>query len=282
MLPFVLATMWMGLSATWGAAVTQAPSEPPACHYGDPPGTVRTVPLAGGFVVELRRVPDPDAAEEACILRVLDRAGGAAIERSGFGARILPPVGGDLDADGVLDVVLSVDQGGGNRCCWNTIVLSLSSPPRLRAETPESLGWQFDARRRRFVAAEVVPFYDLGPDMASAPIAIRLHRLGSAGLVDVTREYCDELLDPVGRGAFSREDDFRYLTPERREASVASAGDAFANEQTRLMATSLAVQFHICGRSRGADALIDDVFPVREAAEARRRIANATAAMRRR
>lgn len=235
----------------------------------------RTARLAGGAVVDIRRVGEPDAAEEACVLTLRDADGSVVLERTGFGARMLPPAGADLDADGVPEAIFSIDSGGGNRCCWNMLVVSLSARPRVRVEVPQPLGWQLDERGSRWVAEETMAFYDLGPDMASSPIAVRLHRLTSAGLVDVTREYCGQLLDTNATGPFSREDEFRLLTPERRRASVTSQGDAFANEQTRLAAVGIALQLHTCGRPGDADSLLNEVVPGADAPTLRRRVAEA-------
>lgn len=271
----------VGLMLAGGPTVSaQDPIELPACGYTDAPGTSRRSSLPNGVIVELRRSDDADAVEDACRLRVLDDGGRVALERTGFNARIFPATGRDLDGDGIVDAVFNVDEGGGNRCCWNTIVVTLSSPPRLRAEVPELLGWQLDPVRKRYVAEEVLAFYQLGPDMASSPTAIRVHRLGAAGFEDVTRDYCDDLLDPLGRGPFSRDDDRGMLTPDRLAASRADRGDSHRNEQVRLAAISMALQYHVCGRSRAADALLDEAFPAGEAAATRQRVVDAVASYR--
>lgn len=265
----------VGLVLMAGTARAQEPADLPSCYYTDPPGTVRTFALPNGFAVRLSRSTDADADGQDCQLRVTGPDGRTAMERSGFGARVLAPVGQDLDGDGVTDAVFSVDLGGGNRCCWNTMVLALSAPPRVRAVVPDALGWRFDPAGRRWVAEDVVAFYQLGPDMASSPVAIRFHRLGPSGFEDVTADFCARLLDPLGTGPFSREYERRELTAERRTAARAATGDAFQNEQTRLAAIALALQYHVCGRSKEADALLNDVHPVSQAAAVRERVSAA-------
>lgn len=261
-------------------AFAQVPADLPACHYTEAPGTAKQASLANGVTVEMRRSVDADAIEEACTLRIVDAAGRVALSRTAFSARVLPATGRDLDGDGVVDAVVGVDDGGGTRCCWNTIVVTLSSPPRVRAEVPEPLGWQFDPARQRFVAEETIAFYQLGPDMASSPVAIRLHRLGPAGFEDVTQDYCADLLDPLGRGPFSRDDDRLALTPEALAASRAGRGDAARNEQVRLAAIAMALQHHVCGRPKTADALLNQAFPASNSAATRERVNAAVASYR--
>lgn len=266
--------------AVGATASAQGAIELAACGYTDAAGTTRRSSLPNGVIVELSRSDDADAVEDACRLRVIHDGGRVTIERTGFNARVFPATGRDLDGDGVVDAVVGVDDGGGNRCCWNTIVVTLSSPPQVRAEVPELLGWQFDPARKRFVAEETLAFYQLGPDMASSPVAIRFHRLGAAGFEDVTRDYCDDLLDPLGRGPFSRDDDRGMLTPDRLADSRGNRGDTYRNEQVRLAAMSMALQYHVCGRSRAADALLDDAFPAAAAAATRQRVVDAVASYR--
>jgi hypothetical protein len=261
-------------------AFAQEPLDLPACYYSEAPGTAKQARLANGVTAEVRRSDDADATEEACTLRVTDATGRVALSRTAFNARVMPATGNDLDGDGVVDAVLSVDDGGGNRCCWNTIVVTLSSPPRVRAEVPEPLGWQFDPVRKRFVAEEILAFYQLGPDMASSPVALRFHRLGAAGFEDVTGDYCADLLDPLGRGPFSRDDDRALLTPARMAAARAGTGDAFTNEQTGLAAIAMALQYHVCGRPKNADALLNEAFPPAVAAGMRDRVAAAVSSYR--
>lgn len=262
----------VGMLLLASAAFAQAPADLPACYYTDAAGTATRTAWPNGATVELRRSTDAGALEDACTVRVTDAAGRVVLSRTGFNARVLPATGNDLDGDGTVDGVLSVDDGGGNRCCWNTIVITLSSPPRLRISIPEPLGWRFDPGRKRFVAEEVLAFYQLGPDMASSPVALRLHQLGRDGFTDVTRDYCDDLLDPRGRGPFSRDDDRALLTPERLTASRAGRGDAFANESTRLAAISMALQYHVCGRPAQADRLLNAAFPAAAAGAMRARV----------
>lgn len=261
-------------------AFAQSPADLPACSYTDTAGTTTRTAWPNGVTVELRRSTDDGALDDACSVRVTDATGRVVLSRTGFNARVMPATGNDLDGDGTVDGVLSVDDGGGNRCCWNTIVITLSPPPRLRIAIPEPLGWQFDAVRKRFVAEEVLAFYQLGPDMASSPVALRLHHLGRDGFTDVTRDYCDDLLDPLGRGPFSRDDDRGLLTPDRLTASRAGSGDAYANEATRLAAISMALQYHVCGRPAQADRLLNAAFPAAAAGAMRARVDEAAVSYR--
>lgn len=265
------ALLAVGLVLMAGTVRAQEPQDLPGCYYTDPPGSAQTFALPNSFVVRLSRSADADADGQDCQLRVSGPDGRTVMERSGFGARVLAPIGQDLDGDGVTDAVFSVDLGGGNRCCWNTMVLALSTPP-LERVVEASLGWLYDSVGKRWVAEHVEAFYQLGPDMASSPVALRFHRLGPSGFQDVTADFCARLLDPLGTGPFSREYDRRDLTAERRSAARAAAGDAYQNEQTRLAAISLALQYHLCGRPKDADALLNDVHPASLAPAVRERV----------
>lgn len=265
----------VGVVLMAGSAWAQEPPDLPTCYTADPLGTVRRLALAGGVVAELSRVQwlDPDAGD--CHLTVTDASGQIVLDRGGFNVRVMPATGQDLDGDGAPDAVFGVDTAGGNHCCWDTTIVSLKAPARVSAESEAALGFLFDQARRRYVAEEVLAFYELGPDMASSPTAIRFHRIGANGFEDVTRDYCADLFDPLGRGPFSRDDDRGLLTADARAASRASRGDRFRNEQVRLAAISLALQAHVCGRPTQADALIDDVFPPALATTTRQRVSDA-------
>lgn len=277
MRPALLLTAFVLLSVR---AWAQEPADLPACQYSDTVGTASRVVLAGGVVVELRRLDGFDPDEADCHLRATDNMGRVVFQRGGFNARVMPDTGKDLDGDGVADAVFSVDTAGGNHCCWDTTVVSLAPPPHVRAESEAPLGWHFDAARKRYVAEEVIPFYDLGPDMASSPTAVRFHRIGAAGFEDVTRDYCGQLLDPRGEGPFSRHDEWAALTPERRRAAHAATGDAYENKQTGLEAISIALQYHECGRPKDADQLLAGTFPAAAVADVRERVTAAAASSR--
>ncbi|MFN7980150.1 MAG: hypothetical protein U0P30_18595 [Vicinamibacterales bacterium] len=248
--------MAAGLVLMAGAPGAQAPADLPTCYSVDPVGTVRRLALAGGVVAELRRENglDPDAGD--CHLKVTDATGRVVLDRGGFNVRVMPVTGTDLDGDGAPDAVFNVDTAGGNHCCWDTTVVSLKAPARVSAESEAALGFLFDESRRRYVAEEVLAFYELGPDMASSPTAVRFHRLGLAGFEDVTRDYCGQLLDPQASGGFALAQEWRAVSPARRRAAHDRTGDAYENEQTGLEAISLALQYHVWpaeGRRRIAD-----------------------------
>lgn len=261
-------------------ACAQEPPDLPACHYTDTVGTAKRVVLGGGVVAELRRLDGFDPDEADCHLRVTDNMGRVVFQRGGFNARVMPATGNDLDGDGVADAVFSVDTGGGNRCCWDTTVVSLAPPPRVRAESEAPLGWLFDASRKRYVAEEVVSFHELGLSMADSPVATRFHRIGTSGFEEVTRDYCDDLLDPLGRGPFSRDDDRGTLTEQARASSRAWTADPYRFAQVRQAAIGLALQYHVCGRPKDAAALLGDVFPASDVADIRDRVAAAAASAR--
>lgn len=267
-----------------GERVTAPVAEFPMCYYTTAPGTEVRGELPRGFVVTTTRAADPDAADEACTVRVIAPGGAVVYERTGFGVRVLPVTGQDLDADGVPDLVLSVDDGGGNRCCWGTIVLRLAPPLKVLVDVPFAVGWQLDPPRGA-LAEETVAFYSLGPSMAESPTLTRVYRVSPAGLRDVTGDFCDRLLSPAGAGGFDRRHDWAVLTPAQRRASRGFARSGAAQNddavsQTRVSATSIALQYLECGRAADARALVDEVWPASEAPARWQTIADAAAARR--
>src|SRR5688572_27034114 len=79
--------------------------------------------LTNGVVVAVRSVGgnNPDLA---CEVSVRDRNGRSVFNDRGFDTAIHPATGRDIDNDGRPDVVVGVDTGGNDRCCWEYPVIS--------------------------------------------------------------------------------------------------------------------------------------------------------------
>lgn len=268
---FQSATIAIGIVALAGGAtdsIAQVSSDL-TCRYTNPPGTSVESALPDGHHVRLVRSQDPSEVESACSATVSDSRGAVIwTATAGFGTTIYDGTGRDLDGDGRGDAVIGVDQGGGNRCCWTYFVLKLSPRFQIAAELSHPPFFGSDATGR-VIVFQVVPFYDLGPDLASSPTILRAHQFRAGRLQDVTADRCDDILTNTTRGWGTRQWDWDRASPAERAASRTAAPTAkqltFEVEQTRVAVTSLALQHFVCGRPQDAARLVKDTWPAGEA-----------------
>src|SRR5690242_15923576 len=80
--------------------------------------------LSNGYRVAITR--DTADVEAECIGTLRDHTGKIARREYGLGARIGRATGLDIDGDKHPDLVLEMDTGGGNHCCWKFVVISLA------------------------------------------------------------------------------------------------------------------------------------------------------------
>jgi hypothetical protein len=149
-------------------------------------------PLVNGYVVEIRR---RGSDEYDCEAVLTDRAGGEAYRTGGFGVRVDDSTGMDVDGDGVPELILYKDVGGGNHCCWTYDVISLKPPARPLFEFQQSGAAEFRRGPRGEVTLWSWEGGFMGPDgtMAGRIFAQRVYRYGAGRLVEVTPEYCGEI-----------------------------------------------------------------------------------------
>jgi hypothetical protein len=102
-------------------------------------------------------------------------------------------------------------------------------------------------------------FYDLGPSMADSPVVKTVHQFRTNGLVNVTAEYCRQIID----------DSSEALSVSARRESRTESGDAFVLEQTRLTALSAVLQEIHCGDASSALRLVQEVWPPSEQSRVR-------------
>jgi hypothetical protein len=125
---------------------------------------------------------------------VRNKAGGTVFTAEGFGTRLHPDSGRDIDNDGKPDAIVGVDTGGGNRCCWEYTILSFSPGPHIVAKLPPvEFDFTSDAAGKTLIR-ETEAFYDLGNSMADAPTVTIVRQFRSGRLLDVTAEYCRSIL----------------------------------------------------------------------------------------
>src|SRR5262249_19483029 len=143
------------LLASFSAAPQAAET---ACWYSSPENRVPTISrtVRDGIVVTMTRRSGPDAVEDPGLVEGRGRAGAVALSKSGFNTRLHPDSGRDVDNDGSPDLIVGVDEGGGNRCCWEYSVLSLRPAPHVIASF-DNAALESDAAGRT-VIWNTVPF----------------------------------------------------------------------------------------------------------------------------
>lgn len=253
----------LALGLLGSVAVGQRPE--PECHYSaTTAGVVASRTARGGFVARVEATADTSDPERRCAAEVVGPDGSVVWRGEGFGAR-LDPWSGDLDGDGTEDVVLAIEEGGGNRGVWRSVVIGLRWPPPPVIE----LGFAPDlvtAADGRTFLVELLAFYGLGPSMAESPVAFRVHRIDRGRLRDVTVAHCPSLLGSARDTAFARHAaptlDSTQLARSRTGADV-----TYEVVQVRVDAMSRILQLGICGDDAGARALARATWPAAEWAD---------------
>ena len=240
------------------------------CYYTDKPGTTRRLALPNGYRAEFVRAPDSTYAEEACTAVIRDAKDKEVWRATGFGAELSDWSGRDIDNDGTPDAVLAIDTGGGNKCCWGYHVFRLT--PRFGVIANFEFVPFFDVDERgRTILLEIVPFYDMGPNMAESPTVTLVSQFRDSKLVDITIEQCTRILADTAHRLGSLAWDREKATPSALAASrrmtdvrLDSTGDVSA---TRAAAASIALQHLACGKADDARRWISDAWPPAEAPE---------------
>lgn|GEM_PF-325764 len=250
------------------ASGLRAQDSTPECDETSPPGARIQFQLPAGYGLVLERTTDTLDVEFICSATVRDSADSVVWKDSGFRTRQDDWTGKDLDGDGEPDAVIGVDTGGGNRCCWGFALIRFSPAFEVMARI-DFLPFFANDDSGRVLIQQVVPFYDLGPDMASSPIVILVHQFRQGKLVDITQERCAKIL---GRTAAPRTildlgPEWDEVTPEHLAASRQAGKPDYDVEQSRVAATTIALQQITCGQDSAAAEMVNAAWPPSETAE---------------
>jgi hypothetical protein len=238
------------LAAVQAAPVSALPCKP------------ETKTVANGVVITVRSAGGTNP-EQACEILVRDRNGRAVFSDRGFNAEIHAVTGRDVDNDGRPDAVVGVDTGGGNRCCWEYPVISLTPAPRVLLKLPPA-SFDFDTLPGKSLIWTTAAFYDLGPDMTDSPTVETVREFRPTGFIDVTADYCKRMLAGELRGPGDLRDLLNALSLRSKQASRTDTGSPFDREQTRIAARSMALQQIYCGQIDVASDLVREVWPSSE------------------
>ncbi len=228
------------------------------CHEGSNPGA-ESHHLGAGAHLDLVRTSDT-ISDTPCSAIVRNDSGVILWQADGFPTSLDRWSGTDINNDGLPEVVIGFDRGGGNRCCWQYAVISLTPsfevlavldfPPVQTASSPPPVTLQ-----------QTVPFYHLGPSMADAPIIVLVNRLEGTTLLNETRARCSEVLaekeDPwanLGRH-------LRMLTSENLEASKKGLRAQNDLASIRKAIRSVAMQHLYCNQESEASRLLQVGWP---------------------
>ena len=253
--------MMMSIGAIALVLALGQPPQETACWAHQRPNNLKvTRTLPRGYTLTIGPAADPDDIESGCLVEVRNAAGKLVFEGAGFNTRLHPESGRDVDGDGQPDVIVGVDSGGGNRCCWEYNVISLSPRVRVIARFANP-GFVSDGSGRTVIRT-TVPFYDLGPSMAQSPTLEIAEQFRSGRLVDITSEYCGSILAGTVRGQGDLSAELASLEGTRKaDSKLASARPGFDIETTRVSAITVALQLVYCDRPAEASRLIQEVWP---------------------
>ncbi len=237
------------------------------CYYDDEPGRTLSISLPGGYALKLERSRDDDASGgNECSAHVLAPSEAIVWQATGFGTGIDGWTGHDVDGDGFPDAIVTIDTGGGNRCCWYVHVLRIT-PTSVRDDTLE-VNTSFSADPDgRTVLWDVVPFYGLGPDMADSPVVHLARQYRGGQLVEITPERCPAMLADTLHDFPSLRSEWEAATPAMREAAQQGQDTAWAVQRVRVAVSSLALQYLACGTTDDAQDLVYETWPASRAAE---------------
>ena len=255
------------------ALVLQGVTPAMRCQQGQADRTAKKTTVQN-VTVTIAPSPKPDDVEEACTAEVRDRSGKVVFQSQGFNTELTDTNGRDIDNDGHPDIVVGTDTGGGNRCCWGYAVISPVPRPHLVAKLPPA---HFESDDNgTTVIWTTVAFYDLGPSMAESPVVEQAQQFRKGRLEEITSQYCAGMLANQAHGYASMTDVFAQLTTAQKRASQqATSAPSDEVRQTRVAATTLALQAVYCGRDDMAATIIRDVWPAAEQAPVRAMIQTA-------
>ena len=247
-----------------------------SCSYANQTNPPITQSPTNGVTITVRAVEGNPPAQ-ACEVSVKDRNGRDIFTDRGFSARIDPATGRDIDNDGQPDAVVGLDLGGPGHCCWEFAVLSFSPMPRVLLKLPPAT-FDFETKRGKTLIWTSAEFTGLSPTGGDAPIVVAtVHEFQAKGFLDVTTDYCEQLLSGEIRGLGTLREPLAVLTRQAKQDSRTEAARQDDLEYTRFAAVTLILQQIYCGMANEASRLVLEVWPAKEQTRIRTQIKDAVA-----
>ncbi len=260
--------MLISAIGAFGVAGAQAKSEPArvarplACTQDSAVERLGRQAFAGGVTVTIARSADEDGGCRATVSGPRKRT---IFSDGGFGAAVDAGTGTDIDGDGVPDLVLMMDTGGGNHCCWKYVVISLKAPAHKLFEFPWEGATDFrrDARGRTALWSWEGGF--MGPEgtMATRLFAQRVYRWSAVAskLVEVTPEFCPGIFADSVRAP---------RTPDATELKAFEVAGKVTNQVTAAAGDieSLMLQHVFCRQFDRAADVMRTMWPAPDRARA--------------
>jgi hypothetical protein len=215
-----------------------------SCHRAmveDTQNRSYTKKLWDGYEISLGPVRSGGIDGNGCTAAIYNSGGQVVFRTTGFSVVFDENhTGQDFDGDGKAEVVFITDTGGGNQCCWDYNVISLSPKPHRLFDAPFGARFEKD-KLGRMLVREKIPGLSGLTTSASRAGAEKVFRASQGKLVDSTLEFCPQILSPKNVD-FDQEQ--RVLTPEKVNLTAGSEPD----DETSSVLLSLAYQYAFCGQ----------------------------------
>jgi len=214
-----------------------------SCHRAmsdDPQNRSYTKKLWDGYEISLGPARNGGLDGNGCTAAIYNGGGHVVFRTTGFQVIFDENhTGEDFDGDGKAEVVFITDTGGGNHCCWDYNVITLSPEPRRLFDVPYGTRFERDKSGKMLIWQNIPGIHGLTTG-ASTPVAEKVSRVSQGKLVDTTLEFCPHILSP-NNADFDRMQ--RALTPERVSKLVPGVEP---EDETASALLSLALQHTFC------------------------------------
>ena len=247
-----------------------------ACRQSGTSNETLTRALPNGATITVRPV-SPNQLKQACEVSVRDRNGKTIFEDRGFNTRLDSATGRDIDNDGQPDAVLAIDTMGGTPGNWEHPVISFVPQPRVLVKLPPAT-FDFQTKPGKTLVWILAAFEGLGTYASDVSSVATVREFRPNGFIDVTRDYCKQMLAGELQGPGNLRAPLATLTREAKQQSRQDAGRPEDREDTRLAATTVALQQIYCGQFNDAARLILEVWPAAEQTRTRMQIRDAVTA----
>ena len=247
-----------------------------ACRQAGTSNETLTRALPNGATITVRPV-SPNQLKQTCEVSVRDRNGKTIFEDRGFNTRVDSATGRDIDNDGQPDAVVAIDTMGGTSGNWEYPVISFVPQSRVLVKLPPAT-FDFQTKPGKTLVWILAAFEGLGNYASDVSSVATVREFRPNGFIDVTRDYCKQMLAGELQGPGNLRAPLATLTREAKQQSRQDAGRPEDREDTRLAATTVALQQIYCGQFNDAARLILEVWPAAEQTRTRTQIRDAVTA----